>query len=155
MGETPTENADPTWRHRVAVRYARLHVDACAPSYARAGDAGLDLCSVETVTLEPGTRHVFRTGIAVELPAGYVGLVWDRSGLGARGLTTFGGVIDSTYRGEIKVTLFNSGSGAHTVHAGDRVAQMLVQPIVEAMVTEVSELSATERGAGGFGSSGR
>lgn len=153
MGDQEADTG--SWRRQVVVRFARTHPDARPPAYARTGDAGLDVCAVETVTLEPGARHVFRTGIAVELPPGYVGLVWDRSGLGSRGITSFGGVVDRTYRGEIKVTLFNSGPRAYTVHAGDRIAQLLVQPIVEASLTEVAELSATERGAEGFGSSGR
>lgn len=143
------------WRQRVSVRFARTHPAARAPAYSRPGDAGLDLCSIETVTLEPGARHVFGTGIAVELPPGYAGLVWDRSGLGARGITSFGGVVDRTYRGEIKVTLFNSGSEAYTVRTGDRIAQLLIQPIVEAALAETAELTATERGTEGFGSSGR
>lgn len=155
VGEHRADREVAGWRQRVSIRFARTHPEARAPAYARAGDAGLDLCSIETVTLEPGARYLFRTGIAVELPTGYVGLVWDRSGLGARGITSFGGVVDQTYRGEIKVTLFNSGTDAHTVRSGDRIAQMLIQPIVEASVTEATELTATERGTDGFGSSGR
>jgi len=115
----------------------------------------MDLCSTEERVLQAGERHVFGTGIALELPHGAVGLVWDRSGLGARGITSFGGVIDSSYRGEIKVTLFNSGSDDHVVRVGDRIAQILVQPVLTASLEEAASLTQSERGQLGFGSTGR
>jgi dUTP pyrophosphatase len=134
----------------------RLHQDAQLPRYGRPGDAGLDLCSVEQHTLAPGERHAFATGIAVAIPSGYVGLVWDRSGLASRhGIKSLGGVIDETYRGEVKVALVNTGNTDYEVQGGDRIGQMLIQAIPTVEVVEASELDDTVRGQQGFGSSGR
>jgi dUTP pyrophosphatase len=139
----------------VAVR--RLRPDAVLPSYAHPGDAGLDLTAVEAVTLEPGERTAVPTGLAVAIPVGWVGLVHPRSGLARRhGLTVANapGTIDAGYRGEVQVLLINLG--AETVHlaAGERVAQLLLQPVGQAQVVEVDDLGETARGAGGFGSTG-
>jgi dUTP pyrophosphatase len=139
----------------VAVR--RLRPDAVLPSYAHPGDAGLDLTAVEAVTLEPGERTAVPTGLAVAIPVGWVGLVHPRSGLARRhGLTVANapGTIDAGYRGEVQVLLINLG--AETVHlaAGERVAQLLLQPVGQAQVVEVDDLGETARGVGGFGSTG-
>lgn len=139
----------------VAVR--RLRPDAVLPSYAHPGDAGLDLTAVEGVTLAPGERAAVPTGLAVAIPGGWVGLVHPRSGLARRhGLTVANapGTIDAGYRGEVQVLLINLG--AETVHlaAGERVAQLLVQPVGRARVVEVEDLGDTSRGDGGFGSTG-
>lgn len=140
----------------VQLRVRRLHPLAMLPRYGRPGDAGLDLCTVESYLLQPGERYVFSTGLAMAVPGGYVGLVWDRSGLAARnGVTTLGGVIDATYRGEVKVTLLNTGSERYQVNAGDRIGQLLIQQIPDVAVSEASELEDTVRGGEGFGSSGR
>lgn len=134
----------------------RLSADAVAPRYGRAGDAGLDLFAAEQYELAPGTRHVFGTGVAIAVPDGYVGLVWDRSGLAVRaGITTMAGVIDATYRGEVRVPLLNTGDEPYVVHVGDRIAQLLVQAIPVLDVVEVDALDDTQRGSAGFGSSGR
>jgi dUTP pyrophosphatase len=139
---------------RLAVR--RLSADAVSPRYGRAGDAGLDLFASEQYELAPGARHVFGTGIAIAVPDGYVGLVWDRSGLAtSAGITTMAGVIDATYRGEVRVPLLNTGDEPYVVQVGDRIAQLLVQAIPVVEVIEVDALDETQRGDAGFGSSGR
>jgi dUTP pyrophosphatase len=128
------------------------------PAYARPGDAGLDLCAAESVTVEPGARVLVRTGIALAIPDGFAALVLPRSGLALRhGLTVLNspGLIDAGYRGEVKVLVVNTDPRAAVKLArGDRVAQLVVQRIEAVQLTEVDELPASERGAGGFGSSG-
>ncbi len=142
---------------RPTLPVTRLHPDAVVPAYAHAGDAGLDLVSVEEVTLAPGERHAVATGWAMAIPDGWVGLVHPRSGLALRqGLTVANapGTIDAGYRGEVKVILVNLGADPVDVHAGDRVAQLVLQEVGRAEVVEVEELDQTTRGAGGFGSTG-
>ena len=130
------------------------------PYYASAGAAAMDLhaCIDEAVTLAPGGRAFLPTGIAIALPsAEYVALVFDRSGLGIKhgiALSNGVGVIDSDYRGEVMVGLQNSGSSDFTVQPGDRIAQLMVTPVVQATIQMVDELDETQRGAGGFGSTG-
>ena len=118
----------------------------------------LHACVDAAVTLRPGGRAVIPTGIAIALPsADYVALVFARSGLGIKHGVVPGncvGVIDSDYRGEIMVGLYNSGESEYTVQPGDRIAQLMVTPVVQADVELVDELDETERGAGGFGSTG-
>jgi dUTP pyrophosphatase len=126
-----------------------------APEYASAGAAGADLRASEAVTLEPGARAAVPTGLFLEIPEGHVGLVWPRSGLAVRhGIDTLAGVIDSDYRGEVRVVLVNHGRESVRVDRGDRVAQLLVQRI-ERVRFEAAPLGASDRGAGGFGSTGR
>lgn len=129
------------------------------PAYARAGDAGLDLFAAAAVTLAPGGRARIPTGIAVAIPEGYAGFVQPRSGAAARqglGLVNSPGLIDSGYRGEIAVVAINLDPAEPIViERGDKVAQLVIQPVVIAALEEVDELPATERGAGGFGSTGR
>ncbi len=142
---------------RIDLPLQRLHPDAVTPAYAHPGDAGLDLVSVEEVTLEPGQRHAVATGWAMAIPEGWVGLVHPRSGLALRaGLTVANapGTIDAGYRGEVKVILVNLGAEPVTIEPGDRVAQLLLQQVGEAAVVEVEDLDATARGSGGFGSTG-
>jgi len=125
------------------------------PEYASEGCAGADLRASERVTLGPGERAAVPTGVRVALPAGHVGLVWPRSGLALRhGLDTLAGVIDADYRGEVKVALINHGREAVTLEPGDRIAQLLIQPVARARFTRVESLDDTARGAGGFGSTG-
>ena len=132
-----------------------------APFYATPGAAAMDLhaCIEQPVTLLPGGRTVIPTGIAIALPsAGYVALVLARSGLGIKhGVVPSNcvGVIDSDYRGEIMVGLYNSGESEYTVHPADRIAQLMVVPVVQAQLQMVEELDETQRGAGGFGSTGK
>ncbi|MDD9954454.1 MAG: dUTP diphosphatase [Candidatus Woesearchaeota archaeon] len=138
------------------VQFKKLHDDVTIPHHKRAGDAGMDLSSREDFTLVPGEQHIFKLGLAMAIPEGTVALIWDRSGMAAKhGVKTMAGVIDHTYRGELGVVLMNIGKEPYDVKKGDRIAQMLIQPVHTADVEEVAELSETIRGEGGFGSSGR
>ena len=131
------------------------------PRFATGGAACMDLCACmdESITLNAGERHLVPTGIAIALPsAEYVALVFARSGLGIKKgvcLSNGVGVIDSDYRGEIGVGLVNLGDAPYTVQPGDRIAQLMVVPVVQPTLTVVDTLDETERGAGGFGSTGR
>ena len=128
------------------------------PGYASAGAAGLDLRADEACTLLPGERRLVPTGIAVELPPGHEGQVRPRSGLAARhgiGMVNAPGTIDADYRGEVGVLLVNLGQAPFEVRRGDRVAQLVVAPVTRVAVEPVESLSDSERGAGGFGSTGR
>jgi dUTP pyrophosphatase len=144
---------------RVELRVARLHQDARLPARARPGDAGLDLYAAEPASIAPGERASVGTGIAVAIPEGQAGLVLPRSGLAARhGITlpNAPGLIDAGYRGELRVLLLNTDpSGSFEVAPGDRIAQLVVTPVAEAVPVEVEALEETARGLAGFGSSGR
>jgi dUTP pyrophosphatase len=144
---------------RVELRVARLHQDARLPARARPGDAGLDLYAAEPASIAPGERASVGTGIAVAIPEGHAGLVLPRSGLAARhGITlpNAPGLIDAGYRGELRVLLLNTDpSGSFEVAPGDRIAQLVVTPVAEAVPVEVEALEETARGLAGFGSSGR
>lgn len=136
----------------------RLDPAAMLPERAYEDDAGLDLCSIEEISIGPGERAVVRTGIAIELPPGHAGLVLPRSGL-ARGhgitLTNTPGLIDTGYRGEIEVLLLNTDrEQSFTVTPGDRIAQLLIVPFVPLPVVEAEALTVSERSEQGFGSSG-
>lgn len=133
----------------------RLDPHAVLPTRAHADDAGLDLYGLEDATIAPGAGTLLRTGVAVAVPAGHVGLVCDRSSLARRGLKTAGGVIDAGYRGELGVVVWNISPEPQHVKRGERVAQLLVIPIATPAPVETNELDATVRGAGGFGSTGR
>lgn len=134
----------------------RLHPDAILPTRAHKTDAGMDLYALEEVEIPSQQRAIIRTGIAVAIPAGYVALFWDRSGLAARsGITTLAGVVDAGYRGEWRVVLFNTTAVAHTLQKGERVAQVLIQPVELPTWKEVDELpGVAERNRRGFGSTG-
>ena len=135
------------------IKAKKLHLDAIIPQHLLHGDAGLDLHSVEDVTLKPGERCAVSTGLAFELPEGYVSLIWDKSGLALKkGIKTMGGVIEHTYRGEYKIILFNTSNEAFEIKKGEKIAQMLIQPVMSVDVEEVIELSDSVRGAHGFGS---
>lgn len=140
------------------LRVRRLHPEASLPTRAYDGDAGLDLYAVETVTLDAGERASVGTGIAVEIPAGQAGLVLPRSGLAARhgiALVNAPGLIDAGYRGEVRVLLLNTDRrDPFTVASGERIAQLVLVRIETPEVAEVPELALSERGPGGFGSSG-
>jgi len=134
----------------------RLKPDAVLPAYAMAGDDGLDLFASETVVLKRGDKAAIPTGIAMEIPEGHVGLVWDKSGLAMKhGLKTLGGVVDSGYRGEVLVGIMNLGPADYTFEKGHKIAQMVIQKKENVTVEEVSELSSAERGDRGFGSTGK
>lgn len=141
----------------IEVPVRRLRADAVLPRPAYDGDAGVDLAACESLTLPPGERGVVGTGIAVEIPDGYAGFVQPRSGLAARhgiGVVNSPGLIDSGYRGEIRVVLLNTDrSQAFEVAPGMRIAQLVVVPVAPVRLVEVEELAGSERGARGFGSS--
>ena len=137
-----------------------LREGALLPTYGSPEAAGADLyaCLEAPVTIESGKTAFIPTGIAMEVPKGCAGLIYARSGLACkRGLAPANkvGVVDSDYRGEIMVGLQNSGSADYTVHSGERIAQMMITPVVQAEVNLVEELDDTQRGAGGFGSTGK
>ncbi|MEK7514879.1 MAG: dUTP diphosphatase [Patescibacteria group bacterium] len=133
-----------------------LNKDARMPSYANAGDAGMDLYTVSRMVIKPKQLVAVPTGIAMALPRGTVGLIWDKSGLAIKhGLKVMGGVIDSSYRGEVQVGIINLGTKAVTLEAGHKVAQMLIQKVEHVSFKQVVSLSTTKRGAKGFGSSGK
>jgi dUTP pyrophosphatase len=143
----------------MSLRVRRLHPDATLPTRAHAGDAGLDLYALDGATLGPGERASLGTGIAVEIPPGRAGLVLPRSGLAHRhgiALVNAPGLIDSGYRGELRVLLLNTDrSESCEILRGDRIAQLVLVAIDAPGVVVVDELELSERGAGGFGSSGR
>jgi dUTP pyrophosphatase len=138
--------------------FARLSSDARAPTRAYAGDAGLDLYSIETARIEPGQRASVGTGVAVAIPEGHAGLVLARSGLAARhgiALVNAPGLIDSGYRGELRVLLLNTDSSeAFVVEPGDRIAQLVIVALAEVELEEQAALEDGARGVRGFGSSG-
>ncbi len=133
----------------------RLAADARLPTRAHADDAGLDLYSTKTIDFRPGQGGLVSTGVAVAVPEGHVGLIADRSSLAKKGLKTAGGVVDTGYRGEVSVLLWNISKETFTLRKGDRVAQLLIIPIAVPKVEETDELDETKRGSGGFGSTGR
>lgn len=131
--------------------------DAPLPSYATAGAAGLDLCASMDVVLEPFERALVPTGLRLEIPEGYEGQVRARSGLALKhglAMVNAPGTVDSDYRGEIGVILINMGKGVVELRKGDRIAQLVICPVARANVVE-GEISTTDRGEGGFGSTGR
>jgi len=137
------------------VRVKRLDSNAQLPCHMTEGDAAVDLRSVESCVIKAGQKHIVRSGLAFEIPKGYAGLVWDRSGLAAKHeIHTMAGVIDSNYRGEVRVVLKNFSDKDFEVSVGDRIAQMLIQPVQEIEVEDADELSETGRGDNGFLSSG-
>ncbi|MBI4116294.1 dUTP diphosphatase [Candidatus Pacearchaeota archaeon] len=137
------------------IKVKKIRPDAIIPEYAHPDDAGMDLRSMEDYTLKPSERKVFGIGLEFEIPKGYVCLIWDRSGMAGKGIKTMGGVIDCHYRGEYKVILLNTALENYEVKKGDKIAQLLIQPVETAEIFEVEELSETARGEGGFGSTGR
>jgi dUTP pyrophosphatase len=143
----------------VTVRFRRLRPGAVVPRYMTDGAAGMDLSSAadDAVSLAPGQRVAVPTGLALEIPRGYEGQVRPRSGLARRAgvtLVNAPGTIDSDYRGELTVLLVNLGSEVHIIAPGDRIAQLVIAPVVEAVLSEADELVDTARGSGGFGHTG-
>ena len=142
------------------IRVKKLKENAILPTYGSAGAAGADLyaCLDEAVTILPGETAWIPTGIALEVPAGCAGLVYARSSLGVkRGLAPANkvGVIDSDYRGEIRVVLLNHGKEPQTIFSGERVAQFIITPVLTPSYEEAEDLSDTQRSTGGFGSTGK
>jgi dUTP pyrophosphatase len=137
------------------IKVKKLKSEAIYPSYAHVGDAGLDLFSAEETFIKVGDRVAVSTGLALAVPNGYVGLVWDKSGLALKqGLTCLAGVLDSGYRGELLVVILNIGNQDIKIKAGQKIAQLLIQPIQTVKISQVNELEDSYRGVGGFGSTG-
>lgn len=142
----------------VAIRVKKIHPKASLPKYSHKGELGdlaADLYSVEEVTFARGDLKTIATGIALEFPPGYGGIIADRSGLALKGLTTLAGVIDPGYRGELRVVAAYFGADDLRINIGDRIAQLRVVRRIDAAFHEVDEISVSERSNSGFGSSGR
>lgn len=138
------------------IKFQKLVADAKIPTYAHPGDAGLDLYSCEDVVIKPGERHAVSLGFAMEFSHGFVARILDRSGMALKnGIHCLAGVVDAGYRGECKAVLINLGDVPYTIEKGDKVAQMLIQPVEICDIETVEELSNSERGEGGFGGSGK
>ena len=126
------------------------------PQYAHEGDAGADITASEKVTIPPRERTLVSTGVRLEIPDGHVGLIWPRSGLAVKkGIDCGAGVIDSHYRGEVKVLLFNHSDNEFQIEPGDRIAQILIQKVERVEFLPVDQLSETARNDAGFGSTGK
>src|SRR5215813_4282446 len=142
---------------RMDIEALRLDGGLPLPVHARPGDAGLDLRASESARLEPGERRLVPTGLAVAIPPGHAGLVLPRSGLAMqKGVTVLNapGLIDSGYRGELKVLLINHGAATVDIARGERIAQLVVQAVAHVQLVEIDRLPDSERGTGGFGSTG-
>lgn len=143
----------------MVLKLMRVREGAIIPKQATAGSAGYDLCACMDApqTIEPGERCVFPSGLAAEIPAGTAGFIFTRSGLGIKKgihVTNGVGVIDSDYRGEIRIGLHNLSAEPYTVQPGERIAQMIIMPYFAPVIEEVTSLTETDRGVGGFGSTG-
>lgn len=141
----------------MTVRFRLLDPSAKLPTYAHPGDAGMDVCSIEDVVIDPGARRLVKTGFAMEIPDGFEAQVRPRSGLAVKsGITVLNtpGTIDSGYRGEVGVILINLSDVPFRVEKGMKIAQMVIAKFERAEVEAVGELSSSERGTGGFGSTG-
>jgi dUTP pyrophosphatase len=136
------------------IKIRKMTPNAKAPAYAHAGDAGMDLFSCVEMTLAPGETRPVPTGIQMAIPQGYVGLVWDKSGISIMGVHRLAGVVDAGYRGEVRVVMVNLGTEPFEIKPGMKIAQMLIQPVEAPTIVESESLDDTSRGAGGFGSTG-
>lgn len=139
----------------VPIKIQLLNEKARIPTKAHDHDAGWDLYSTEDVEILPGERKTIKTGISLQIPNGYAGLIWPRSGLSVKnGIDVLAGVVDATYRGEVMVCLLNTGKDTVSLQIHSRIAQILFQEVPRFVLTETSSLDDTKRAAGGFGSSG-
>lgn len=136
------------------IKVKKIHSGAKLPNYAHEGDAGMDIYSNESVKIRNGSISKVKTGVSIEIPDGYVGLVWDKSGIALSGVHTLAGVVDSGYRGEVAIVLTNLSGDLYSVEKGQKIAQILVQKIESVNIEEVDKLDDTARGSGGFGSTG-
>lgn len=139
----------------IQIKIKKLNSDAKIPIYGNEHAAGFDLYASETKELLPGEHAMIATGIALEIPEGKCMFIWDRSGMGSKGIHRFAGVIDSDYRGEIKVILCNHTKNNFIINKGDRIAQAVIQDYYSAEFIEVDQLSESQRGEKGFGSTGQ
>lgn len=132
-----------------------LSTTAQLPTYAHDTDAGMDLYAIASLEIKPGERVLIKTGIALAVPVGYVGLVWDKSGIATKtGVTTLAGVIDAGYRGEVLIAVLNTSTASYAVQAGQKIAQLLIQPVQHVTIQAVDQLAEAMRGDNGFGSTG-
>jgi len=136
------------------LKVKRIHPEAKLPVYGHPGDAGMDLFAVVDRTIAPGEVFAVPTGIQVAIPAGFVGLIWDKSGISLKGVHRLAGVVDAGFRGEVQVVMINLGTGPFTVGKGMKIAQMLIQPVAAVAIIDSDTLDDTSRGDGGFGSTG-
>jgi dUTP pyrophosphatase len=136
------------------LKVKRIHPDAKIPVFGHPGDAGMDLFAVVDRDLGPGQVFAVPTGIQVAIPAGFVGLIWDKSGISLKGVHRLAGVVDAGYRGEVQVVMINLGPAPYEIRAGMKIAQMLIQPVAAVAVIDSDNLDDTSRGEGGFGSTG-
>ena len=137
------------------LKVRKVRPGARLPAYQHPGDAGLDLFSAVDEVLAAGELKAVPTGLQLAVPEGHAGLIWDKSGISLHGVHRLAGVVDAGYRGEVKVVMINLGKEPFVIKQGMKIAQLLVQPVTAAEVTEVSDLDDTPRGEGGFGSTGR
>lgn len=140
------------------LKIKRLNEDAIMPKYQTVGSAGFDLCATEVAIIEPHKTVIIGSGLSFEIPEGFFGAVYARSGLGIKNgirLANDVGIIDSDYRGEVKIALHNDSDVPFTITKGMRCCQMLIQPVVQCEIEEATDLTDTERGQGGLGSTGR
>jgi dUTP pyrophosphatase len=137
-----------------SIQIKKLNPEATLPTRAHSDDAGMDLYGIEDALLKPGEGRIVKTGISMAIAPGFVGMIADRSSMAKKGIKTAGGIIDSGYRGEVGVVLWNISKTEIRIAPKDRIAQMLILPIATPAPIEVSELSETRRGTGGFGSTG-
>lgn len=140
---------------QIPVKIKKLHPSAKIPFYGTEGAAGCDFYSIEEHVFLPGETYAIKTGLALEIPEGKACFIWDRSGMGFKGIHRFAGLIDSDYRGEIKIILFNSTNNNFKISKSDKIAQGVFQDYYQVDFQEVSELSETQRGINGFGSTGK
>lgn len=152
----------PPTNEDTVIKIKRLTDTAIVPTKSRKTDAGYDLYADEDIAIYPEDTKLISTGIAFAIPDGYAGLIWDRSGLGSKGIHRHAGVVDSSYRGEVKVALSNSRArdveftdNIYFISKGDRIAQILFQKVPHFDLVETEELDDTDRGSSGFGSSGK
>jgi len=137
------------------IQIKKIHPDAKIPKFALVGDVGADLFSVVDAVLKPGERVSCPTGIAIKIPKGYAGLIWDKSGISQKsGIKTLGGVIDSNYTGEWLIGLVNLGKEDYIIDKGQKIAQVLIQKVEIPEIEEVEQLEETNRNDGKFGSTG-
>ena len=147
--------------HQIKVKIARVNQSAednPLPEYATQGSSGMDIRAAEWMTVKPGETVLVPSGFSIELPAGYEAQVRPRSGLAIKynvGILNSPGTIDSDYRGELKIILTNFGKQEFVINKGDRIAQLVIAPVVRASWEEVTSVNETERGAGGFGHTGK
>ncbi len=137
------------------IKIKKLNPEAKLPCYIHPGDVGMDLFSLDERTLQPGERHFFFLGFALEFEHGFAAIIKDRGSMAKKGLHTMGGVFDAGFRGEYNVLLVNLGAEPYQVKKGDKIAQLIIYPVVIAELEEASELSESARGNGQFGSTGR